>query len=77
MPGYSKTSQLGQLLHHLRHFGSITTLFAFEQYKICRLAARIAELEADGFLINHTRVQKRGRSYVAYSLVEGRTRKAA
>lgn len=68
--------QCFQVLHHMRTRGSITTLIAFRQYCICRLSQRVIELERLGFLINHTRVTRNGRTYTAYSLVEGQ-RKAA
>lgn len=42
-----------------------------------RLSERIRELERDGFLINHTPIEKYGRRYMAYSLVEGKRARAA
>lgn len=64
------------VLSHLRNKGSITTLIATKRYLCFRLSERIRELERDGFLINHTPVEKRGRRYMSYSLVEGRQRAA-
>lgn len=69
-------SQNAQILKHLRTRGSITTLIAFKQYGICRLAARILDLEREGHLINRAQVSRNGKRYVAYSIVEGK-RKAA
>lgn len=69
-------TQNQQVLHHMRHFGSITTLTAFKRYEICRLARCIGDLEEEGHLILHTPVVRGDRRYVAYSLVEGK-RKAA
>lgn len=64
------------VLRHLREQGSITTLIATRRYLCFRLSERIRELERDGFVINHTPVEKNGRRYMAYSLVEGRQRVA-
>lgn len=64
------------VLKHLRHSGSITTLIATDKYQCFRLSERIRELERDGFLINHTRVERNGRHYMAYSLIEGKRRAA-
>lgn len=65
-------TQKRQVLQHLRHRGSLTTLIAFKRYDMCRLSERVAELERDGHLINHVPVRRNGRRYMAYSLVEGR-----
>lgn len=65
------------VLKHLRTKGSITTLIATDKYRCFRLSERIRELERDGFLINHTSVKKYGRTYMAYSLVEGKQARAA
>lgn len=70
-------TQKDRVLSHLRSRGSITTFVAFARYGIARLSERIRELERDGHLINHTRVTRNGKTYVAYSLVEGKQRKAA
>jgi hypothetical protein len=65
-------TQKQMVLNHLRKRGSITTLIATKRYLCFRLLERIRELERDGFVINHTPVEKNGRRYMAYSLVEGR-----
>lgn len=59
------------VLTHLRTRGSITTLIATKRYLCFRLSERIRELERDGHLINHSRVKRNRRTYVAYSLVGG------
>jgi hypothetical protein len=64
------------VLRHLREHESITTLIATKRYLCFRLSERIRELERDGFLIDHTPVEKNGRRYMSYSLVEGRKRAA-
>lgn len=67
-----KVTQKDQVLDYMRTRGSITTFIAFDEFSICRLSERIRELERDGHVINHTQVTNNGKSYVAYSLVEGR-----
>ena len=69
-------TQKQMVLNHLRTRGSITTLIATKRYLCFRLSERIRELERDGFVINHTPVEKNGRRYMAYSLVEGKRRAA-
>jgi hypothetical protein len=69
-------TQKQMVLGHLRTRGSITTLIATKRYLCFRLSERIRELERDGHLIHHTPVEKNGRRYMAYSLVEGRKRAA-
>ncbi len=70
------STQKSLVLNHLRTRGSITTFVAFDEYSICRLSERIRELERDGHLINHTPITHNGKSYVAYSLVEGEQKAA-
>lgn len=60
----------------MEQFGSITTFIAFKRYDITRLSERVRELETDGYLINHTPINRRGKHYVAYSLVEAKKRAA-
>ena len=69
-------TQKEQVLDYLRTRGSITTFIAFDEFSICRLSERIRELERDGHLINHTPITRDGKSYVAYSLVEGEKKAA-
>jgi len=47
-------TQKEQVLNHMKKFGSISTWDAFANYRITRLSARIADLEADGYQIKHT-----------------------
>lgn len=72
-----RVTQKSLILDHLKKRGSITTLIATGSYRCFRLSERIRELERDGFLINHTRVEKYGRHYMAYSLVSGKQQKRA
>jgi hypothetical protein len=60
----------------MRTRGSITTFIAFDEFDICRLSERIREIERDGHLIHRTDVNRNGKSYVAYSLVEGEQKAA-
>lgn len=47
-------TQKETVLKHMKKFKSITTWDAFMEYRITRLSARIADLEADGVQIKHT-----------------------
>lgn len=73
----TERTQKQQVLRHLRTRGSISTFVAFNRYNITRLSERVRELERDGHLINHCRVTRNKRTFVAYSLVEGRQARAA
>lgn len=46
-----KPSQCDLLLQHLKEYGSITGAEAFEKLGIYRLSARIADLRAEGYVI--------------------------
>jgi len=71
-----KVTQKDQVLDYMRTRGSITTFIAFDEFSICRLSERIRELERDGHLILHTPITRDGKSYVAYSLIEGEQKAA-
>ena len=67
--------QTKQVLEHLRTFGNITHLRAEGDYGITRVASRIGELEAEGFVINHETVRGVNRfgtpvHFTRYSLEE-------
>ena len=47
-------TQKEEVLKHIKKYGSITSWDAFANYRITRLSARIADLEADGYQIKHT-----------------------
>ena len=47
-------TQKEEVLKHIKKYGSITSWDAFANYRITRLSARIADLEADGVQIKHT-----------------------
>lgn len=69
-------TQNAQVLKHLRHYGSITTLSAFQRYCITRLPARIPELRKR-HVINDVWIKRNGKRYKARSLVEGKRARAA
>lgn len=66
------------VLNHLRKYGSITTWIAIKRYKITRVGARIHDLERPPYrkTINHTLINRKGKRYTAYSLVEAARRAA-
>lgn len=46
-----KTTQCEKVLRHLKDHGSITSIEAFNEYGILRLASRINDLRAQGIAI--------------------------
>ena len=50
----NKPSQANRVLDYINRFGSISTMEAFMDLGVTRLAARILELEHRGFNIDHT-----------------------
>lgn len=70
-------TQKEQVLAHMKKFRSITSWEAFANYRITRLSARIADLEADGYQIKHTPevcklLSGRTTTITRYSLKRGR-----
>ena len=51
-------TQCDKILFHLQTIGSITPVEALDQYGCFRLAARVAELKADGYHITSEIVSK-------------------
>ena len=51
-----RESQEAQILRHIDTEGSITSLEAFEHYRITRLAARIHDIERHGTVIEREMV---------------------
>ena len=45
------TTQCDRILRHMKDFGSITAMEAMQEYGVYRLAARIADLKAQGIAI--------------------------
>jgi hypothetical protein len=72
----NKESQKRAVLKYLRTRGSITTWTAIKELKITRLPARIPELRKQGYLINDAWVQRNGKRYKTWSLVEGKRQAA-
>ena len=61
-------SQTTVVLEHIKTYGSITPLEALTRYGIMRLAARIFDLEAEGYNIKTTIKKHDGRRYASYSM---------
>ena len=62
-------SQCQTILKHLRH-SSLTSMQAFQEYGITRLAARILDLRGYGHDIKTTILHKNGKNFAVYSIKE-------
>lgn len=67
-------TQKEMIIDFMKRFGSITPAQAYEEIGCMRLAARIADLEADGVRIQRENVNRRNRygkkvRFTRYSLV--------
>jgi hypothetical protein len=60
-------SQCSTILHHLKT-DTITSMEAFHQYDITRLAARIADLRESGEKIHTDMITKNKKTFAKYSL---------
>jgi len=65
-------TQKERVLRHIDDYGSITSMEAFNEYGITRLAARVSELRRDGIQIDSVRETVKNRygeavSYARYS----------
>lgn len=58
---FEKRSQTDDVLEHLQEFGSITPMQALNEYGIFRLAARIKDLENQGYIIPREPYKGKGR----------------
>lgn len=66
-----KMSQEDIVLNHLRRYGSITSMQAFERYQITRLSAKIFNLREEGYRIPmRWETSQRGNRYGRYFLKE-------
>lgn len=70
-----KLNQKQKVLRHLKKYGSITPLEAFNDYAIMRLTSRICELKDQGYNIKSELVSSKNRfkenvSYSKYTLCE-------
>ena len=68
-----KLTQCMKIVKYLHDFGSITPVQAMQDLGVMRLAARISDLEAEGWKIQHDRETGRNRygektTYAKYSL---------
>ena len=60
------------VLDHLKEYGSITSMVAFERYRITRLSGRILELRRRGHnIITVLKDTNTGSKYAEYVLKEG------
>jgi hypothetical protein len=71
-----KVSQCERILAYLDEFGSITTLEAFRDLGIARLASRIHDLKRRGYIFERDFVESKNRygetvRYMRYSLDNG------
>ena len=70
-----RLTQCMKVIKYMHDFGSITPVQAMQDLGVMRLAARISDLEADGWDIQHERETGRNRygektTYAKYSLKE-------
>lgn len=68
-----RLTQCMKIIKYMHDFGSITPIQAMQDLGVMRLAARISELEAEGWEIDHNRETGKNRygdntSYARYSL---------
>ena len=60
--------QTEKVLAHIKKYGSITSMDAFEYYKITRLSGRIKDLRDSGVNIVTDMETKNGSTYARYRL---------
>lgn len=63
-------SQCEMILSHLRRLGPITPLEALDMYGCFRLGARIADLRSEGHDIITRIVDRNGKKFAQYVLIE-------
>ena len=63
-----KDTQTVKILRHLKRYGSITSLDAFENYRATRLSAIIYRLREEGFDIDTRRIQQKEANFGKYEL---------
>lgn len=61
-----KKSQAQIIKEHLEKYGSITSMEAFEKYRITRLSGRIFDLRDMGFAILTDMTTKNGKTFATY-----------
>lgn len=72
----TKLTQCMKIVKYMNDFGSITPVQAMQDLGVMRLAARISDLEAEGWNIEHERESGKNRygekvSYARYRLKPG------
>jgi hypothetical protein len=67
-PFFGPESQNAKILKHLKSGRSITAIEALELYGCFRLAARIANIEKKGFIIDSKYETRGGKTYSRYTL---------
>ena len=63
-----KDTQTVKILRHLKKYGNITSLDAFELYRATRLSAIIFRLREEGFDIDTRRIQHKEANFGKYVL---------
>tara|TARA_X000001036_G_scaffold427318_1_gene455768 strand:- start:316 stop:573 length:258 start_codon:yes stop_codon:yes gene_type:complete len=63
-----KNTQTLKILRHLKTYGNITSLDAFEHYRATRLSAIIFRLREEGFDIDTKRIQHKEANFGKYVL---------
>ncbi len=67
-----ENTQKARLLKHFQQGGMVTSLSAYMLWGITQLAARISEIEDDGYVFNRPRVKlPTGKIVCQYSLKNG------
>ena len=62
-------TQEDKVLSHLKKYGSITSMQAFEEYGITRLASVVFKLRKQGYnIVTTTETSRRGKNYGRYFL---------
>lgn len=66
-----RITQEDRVLDHMRKYGSITSMTAFEMYNITRLSAKIFNLREEGYnIVTIRETSKNGATYGRYVLKE-------
>lgn len=73
---HKKLNQQNRVLEYIKQFGGITSFQAYTELGITQLAARVRNLEDDGYRFNRERVHTLNKfgekvSFVNYTLKEG------
>lgn len=73
---HKKLNQQNRVLEYIKQFGGITSFEAYTELGITQLAARVRNLEDEGYKFERTRVHTQNRfgekvSFVNYTLKEG------